>query len=121
MANLASLRIMLADSLSFTGSRCSQRLSREGIWTRLAFYYVSPGMTRKLSGQSLLNPWQCDRENDPIDHWSVEVQAMRSVLAISGSIISPLRSIFLLSILADFFPAQEVRHDWLGFLRHGLR
>lgn len=31
------------------------------------FFYVSPGITRKLSGKLLLNPWQGDREKDPID------------------------------------------------------
>jgi hypothetical protein len=39
----------------------------ETLKTRPLFYYVSPGITRKLSGQLLLNPWQGDRENDPID------------------------------------------------------
>lgn len=39
----------------------------ETLKTRPLFYYVSPGITRKLSGRLLLNPWQGDREDDPID------------------------------------------------------
>ena len=39
----------------------------ETLKTRPLFYYVAPGITRKLSGRLLLNPWQGDRENDPVD------------------------------------------------------
>jgi hypothetical protein len=39
----------------------------ETLKARQLFYYVSPGITRKLSGRLLLNSWQGDRENDPID------------------------------------------------------
>jgi hypothetical protein len=34
---------------------------------RPLFYYVTPNLTRRLSGKVLLNPWQGDRERDPID------------------------------------------------------
>lgn len=34
---------------------------------RPLFYYITPHTTRKLSGKLILNPWQGDREDDPID------------------------------------------------------
>ena len=39
----------------------------ETLKIRPLFYYVTPCITRKLSGRLLLNPWQGDRKNDPID------------------------------------------------------
>ena len=39
----------------------------ENLKTKSLYYYVHPSVTRKLSGQLLLNPWRGDRENDPID------------------------------------------------------
>lgn len=39
----------------------------ETLRIRPLFYYTTPTITRKLSGQLRLNPWKGDRERDPID------------------------------------------------------
>lgn len=39
----------------------------ETLTNKPLFHYATPNLTRTLSGRVLLNPWQGDRERDPID------------------------------------------------------
>ena len=65
----------------------------ETIKAKPLFYYSAPEIKRKLSGKLLLNPWQGDRKNDPIDI---------GVLRLSGEGLPPYHEVGKFSIDVSF-------------------
>jgi len=75
------------------------------------FYYIAPEIKRKLSGKRLLNPWQGDREKDPIDI---------GVLKLSGEGLPPYPHVGKVAIDVSYLrpgylPRSGINYMLVGF------
>lgn len=83
----------------------------ETLKTKNLFYYIAPGITRKLTGKLLLNPWQGDREYDPIDV---------GVLKLAGEGLPPYPKVDKFTVDISylqpaFLPREEKDYMIIGF------
>lgn len=83
----------------------------ETLRTRSLYYYITPRVTRKLTGRLVLNHWDGDRENDPIDI---------GVLKLEGDALPPYPEVSKFPIDISYFhpdslPRSDKHYVVIGF------